>query len=152
MPKVVYQTTPEEIIMDPLRSNNSWLADDFTTTVYSPSNYRPIKCREAFEEILHDEFRIPLKQMLPEFMIFDKKRDFEIIDIAVFKDEKKSGQKDIVILVDCRSKNKKQAFQKAKRMLRIIPCRYFIWFNGKHRIGWRRKTEKSRIVEEVYKI
>ncbi|MCD6398522.1 MAG: type I restriction enzyme HsdR N-terminal domain-containing protein, partial [Candidatus Aenigmarchaeota archaeon] len=109
-----------------------------------------IEAVQIFSKQLVDDYNYPKGhiQTRPQFRVkvrpSDTKKEYPV-DIAVFRNGKKQ-EDDVLIIVECKKKNRKDGKTQLKDYLRFSKAYLGVWFNGNERF-FLRKIEKDGRIE-----
>ncbi|MFX0074122.1 MAG: N-6 DNA methylase [Candidatus Hermodarchaeota archaeon] len=106
-----------------------------------------VEAVQPFEQILVRELGYSKKQIQtrPQFYIRKGTQKIGPVDIAVFKNEKKRPD-DLYLIVECKSKTRKDGKHQLKSYLNPATAALGVWFNGKEHLYL------QKVIEEGYKI
>ena len=89
--------------------------------------------------IAHPQYRVKVRPS-------DVKKEYPV-DIAVFKDSKKSDD-DLFIVVECKKKNRKDGRSQLEDYMRLSKAELGVWYNGSERFFLRKIEEAGKVLFE----
>ncbi|MCF7825627.1 MAG: N-6 DNA methylase [Candidatus Marinimicrobia bacterium] len=128
--------------------------NDFISGREVKASPEEIEAVQVFSKILVEDYDYPkdVIQTHPQFRVkvrpSDRNKSYPV-DIAVFSDSDKN-EDDIVIIVECKKKNRKDGKSQLQDYLRFSKAPLGVWFNGEERLFLKKLEKSGRIdFEEV---